>query len=49
VYWKTGRLAEAKSRYEAALQFVRTLVPPTHPVVRRWEQEYQAVMKELNR
>ena len=49
VYWKTGRLGEAKSRYESAIRFVRTLVPPTHPVLRRWEQEYQAVMKELER
>jgi tetratricopeptide (TPR) repeat protein len=49
VYWKTGRLAEAKARYEAALQFVRTFAPATHPVLKRWEQEYQAVMKELGR
>jgi len=49
VYWKSGRLAEAKSRYESALRFVRTLVPPMHPVLRRWEQEYQAVVKELER
>jgi tetratricopeptide (TPR) repeat protein len=49
VYWKSGRLAEAKSRYESALRFVRTLAPPTHPVFRRWEQEYQAVVKELER
>jgi tetratricopeptide (TPR) repeat protein len=49
VYWKTGRLTEAKARYEAALQFVRTFAPATHPVVRRWEREYQAVMKELGR
>lgn len=48
VYWKTGRLAEAKTRYEAALQFVRTFAPATHPVLRGWEQEYQAVMKVLN-
>ena len=47
VYWKTGRLAEAKARYEAALQFVRTFAPATHPVLKRWEQEHQAVMKEL--
>ena len=49
VYWKTVRLAEAKSRYEAALQFVRTFAPRTHPVLTRWEQEYQAVIKELGR
>ena len=49
VYWKTGRLAEAKSRYEAALQFVRTFAPRTHPVLTRWEGEYQAVIKELGR
>lgn len=49
VYWKSGRLAEAKSRYESALAFVRTFVPPGHPVRRRWEQEYQAVVKELAR
>jgi len=49
VYWKTGRLAEAKARYEAALQFVRTFASATHPVLRRWEREYQAVMKELGR
>jgi tetratricopeptide (TPR) repeat protein len=49
VYWKSGRLAEAKSRYESALRFVGTLVPPTHPVRRRWEQDYQAVIKELER
>ena len=49
VYWKTGRLAEAEARYEAALQFVRTFVPATHPVRRLLEQEYQAVMKELGR
>ncbi len=41
VYWKTGRLAEAKSRYEAALQFVRTFAPRSHPVLTRWEREYQ--------
>jgi hypothetical protein len=35
--------------YESALQFVRTLVPATHPVVRRWEREYRAVLKELGR
>jgi tetratricopeptide (TPR) repeat protein len=49
VYWKTGRLAQAKSRYESALQFVRTQVPATHPVVRRWEHDYRAVLKELGR
>lgn len=49
VYWKTGRLAEAKTRYEAALQFVRTFAPAMHLVVRNWEQEYQTVMKELSR
>lgn len=47
VYWKTGRLVESRARYEAALQLVRTFVPATHPVLRRWEQEYQAVIKEL--
>jgi tetratricopeptide (TPR) repeat protein len=49
VYWKTGRLAQAKSRYESALQFVRTQVPVAHPVVRRWERDYRAVLKELGR
>jgi len=49
VYWKTGRLAQAKSRYESALQFVRTFAQPTHPVLQRWEQEYQAVMQELGK
>ncbi|MBI3940319.1 MAG: tetratricopeptide repeat protein [Acidobacteria bacterium] len=49
VYWKTGRLAEAKSRYEAALEFVRAFAPPTHPVRHRWEQEYQSVLKEMRR
>ena len=47
VYWKTGRLAEAKTRYEVALQFVRTFASASHPVLKRWEQEYQAVMKGL--
>jgi tetratricopeptide (TPR) repeat protein len=49
VYWKTGRLAEAKSRYESAMRFARTLVSPTHPALMRWEREYQAVVEELAR
>jgi tetratricopeptide (TPR) repeat protein len=49
VYWKSGRLHEAKSLYEAALRVVHTLVPPTHPIRVQWEQEYQAVVKELGR
>jgi tetratricopeptide (TPR) repeat protein len=49
VYWKTGRLAEAKSRYESAIRLARTLVSPTHPALMRWEREYQAVVEELGR
>jgi tetratricopeptide (TPR) repeat protein len=47
VYWKTGRLRDAESRYEAALEVVRTIAPPTHPVRQRWQREYDAVLKEL--
>jgi tetratricopeptide (TPR) repeat protein len=47
VYWKTGRLAEAKPRYESALKVLRQIAPPGHPLIKQWEQEYRAVVRQL--
>jgi tetratricopeptide (TPR) repeat protein len=49
VYWKTGRLVEARARYEAALQTVRSIAPESHPVRRRWEQEYELLLESLRK
>jgi tetratricopeptide (TPR) repeat protein len=49
VYWKTGRLVEARKRYEAALETVRSISPPSHPVRQQWEQEYRAILNELQK
>ncbi len=49
VYWKTGRLAEARKRYEAALRVVRDISPPSHPVRQRWEREYQTIVSDLGK
>jgi tetratricopeptide (TPR) repeat protein len=47
VYWKTGRLMEAKRHYEAALATVRAISPSSHPVRQRWEQEYAEIVRAL--
>jgi tetratricopeptide (TPR) repeat protein len=49
VYWKTGRLAEAKPLYEEALTHFRRAVGSNHPVVRQWEQEYAALVEQMER
>src|SRR4051812_4782086 len=49
VYWKTGRLVEARRRYEAAPEGVRAIAPPSHPIRQQWEQEYQAIVNELRK
>ena len=49
VYWKTGRVADARKRYEAALETVRGIAPESHPVRQRWEREYLALVEESRR
>ena len=45
IYWKTNRLAEAKTLYEQSLRSFQQAVGPNHPAVTDLEREYQELLK----